>query len=118
MHMMEERMRRALPLALRRQRVRSAGRLYPEGRLGAARLPRQDHIRGHWHAIRSMPTSTPWGWCATPCASSSSVEASSASLQGGYSPSAIFRMNMQRKADTDDPLALIQYLDIQTYLVG
>ncbi len=27
-------------------------------------------------------------------------------------------MNMPRKANTDDPLALIQYIDLHTYLIG
>jgi hypothetical protein len=43
---MEERMRSACPLGLRRPCSACSGRL-PQGRLGAARVPRQDHLRRH-----------------------------------------------------------------------
>jgi len=36
---------------------------------------------------------------------------------GGYDASEVFREHAA-KANTDDPLALIQYLDLKTYLVG
>ena len=36
---------------------------------------------------------------------------------GGYSAEEVFQRHA-RKADTDDPLALIQYIDTHTYLVG
>jgi asparagine synthase (glutamine-hydrolysing) len=44
----------------------------------------------------------------------------SSSLRGslsGYSAAEVFRRH-GRRADTDDPLALIQYIDLKTYLVG
>ena len=46
MHMMEERMRQPLPLDAAPARVRAAGSHVSEGRLGAARVARQDHIAG------------------------------------------------------------------------
>ena len=36
---------------------------------------------------------------------------------GGYSAAEVFRRHA-RRAGTDDPLALVQYLDLKTYLVG
>ena len=36
---------------------------------------------------------------------------------GGYDALEVFRRHAAR-ADTDDPLALVQYLDLKTYLVG
>jgi asparagine synthase (glutamine-hydrolysing) len=36
---------------------------------------------------------------------------------GGYSAAEVFRRHGSR-AGTDDPLALVQYLDLKTYLVG
>ena len=47
LHLMEERLRSALPQALRRPAVRFARARLPEGRLGAARFPRQDNLREH-----------------------------------------------------------------------
>ncbi len=46
LHMMEERMRRLLPLSLRRPVFGMLGRRLSEGRLGAADVPRQVDVRG------------------------------------------------------------------------
>ena len=73
LHLMEERMRSALPLGVAPPAVRRAGPALPQGRLGAARLPRQDHLRRHWPAIRSKPISTVSPSCARRCAISCSA---------------------------------------------
>jgi asparagine synthase (glutamine-hydrolysing) len=54
LHLMEERMRSALPAGLRRPLFGTAGPRLPQGRLGAARVPRQDHLRRHGaHAVEA-----------------------------------------------------------------
>ena len=56
MHLMEERMRVALPLGVRRPIFGSARPRVPQGRLGAARVPRQDHVRvAGPHQRRGLP---------------------------------------------------------------
>ena len=57
---------RALPLALRRPRVRPARPRVSEARLGAARVPRQDDVRGARARLRSRRISTRCRSCATP----------------------------------------------------
>ena len=47
LHLMEERMRSALPEGVAPAGVRPARAGLSEGRLGAAGVPRQDHLRGH-----------------------------------------------------------------------
>ncbi len=115
MHLMEERMRSVLPLGLRRPLFDTLGRLYP---------------KADW-APRMFRAKTTFEGLAR-----SSVEAyfSSVSILRGPMREALFsdRFKSERagynaqevfsrhaaQAGTDDPLALIQYLDYKTYLVG
>lgn len=115
MHLMEERMRGALPAGLRQPLFGMLGRLYP---------------KADW-APRVFRAKTTFEGMAR-----SSVEAyfhSISILRGpmreqlfsprfktelaGYNAEAVFDRHAA-KAGTDDPLALIQYLDTKTYLVG
>jgi hypothetical protein len=87
----------------------------PQGRLGAARVPRQDHLRGmartsveaYFHSVSILR-----GRCAA--AVQRRVQARARRLRRAE----VFERHAPRAAGTDDPLALIQYLDLKTYLVG
>jgi asparagine synthase (glutamine-hydrolysing) len=115
MHLMEERLRSSLPAGLRRPLFGMLGRVYP---------------KADW-APRVLRAKTTFEGMAR-----SSVEAyfhSVSILRGpmraqlfspelkrqlaGYNAQEVFEYHGAR-ANTDDPLALIQYLDLKTYLVG
>jgi asparagine synthase (glutamine-hydrolysing) len=115
MHLMEERMRSALPHGVRRPIFGLLGKVYP---------------KADW-APRVLRAKTTFEGMAR-----SSVEAyfhSVSILRGpmrdelfsprfktelaGYDASQVFERHAAQ-AGTDDPLALIQYLDLKTYLVG
>ena len=116
LHLMEERMRAPLPLALRRPLFGLLGRVYPKAdwaprvlrakttfealgaRFGRGLLPqRVDPARRHARAALQHARSR------------RSSAATTRSRCSGVMP---------RRRSTDDPLALIQYLDLKTYLVG
>jgi asparagine synthase (glutamine-hydrolysing) len=65
---------------------------------------------------RSKPISIPCRSCAARCARSCSAIASAANSPATAREDVF--VTMPRRAGTDDPLALIQYLDLKTYLVG
>jgi asparagine synthase (glutamine-hydrolysing) len=115
MHLMEERLRSALPPGIRQPLFGLLGRVYP---------------KADW-APRVFRAKTTFEGMAR-----SSVEAyfhSVSILRGpmraqlfsnafkrqcaGYDAQAVFERHA-KNANTDDPLALIQYLDMKTYLVG
>jgi asparagine synthase (glutamine-hydrolysing) len=115
LHMMEERLRAALPLGLRRPLFGALARAYP---------------KADW-APRVMRAKTTFEGMAR-----TSVEAYFNSMSivrspmraqlfsprllselGGYGAQEVFDRHAAN-ANTDDPLALIQYLDTKTYLVG
>ncbi|MBE2258390.1 MAG: amidotransferase 1, exosortase A system-associated [Candidatus Accumulibacter sp.] len=115
MHLMEERLRAALPHSVRRRLFGVLGRVYP---------------KADWAPRVFRAKTTFEGMART------SVEAyfhSVSILRGpmraqlfsdrfrrevaGYTAEEVFRQHAAR-VDTDDPLALIQYLDLKTYLVG
>ena len=116
LHMVEERLRsRAAavraPPAVRRCSAAPIRR--PTGRRGCSAPSRRSR---RWRATRSKPTSTASRSCATTCAAQLFSNAFKARL-GGYNAVEVFRRHA-REPDTDDPLALVQYLDLKTYLVG
>ena len=115
LHMMEERMRQPLPLALRRPMFGLLGRVYPKatGRRAcfAARL-----LSRRSRGIRSRPTFTACPSCVTTCGVSSTRTLSRRD-SAGYNAIEVFSRHAL-KANRDDPLSLIQYLDLKTYLVG
>ncbi|NDP41106.1 MAG: amidotransferase 1, exosortase A system-associated [Aromatoleum sp.] len=115
LHLMEERMRRSLPIGLRRPLFGVLGRVYPK----ADWAPRMFRAKSTFEALGR-----------------DSVEAYFQGVSilrdgmrrqlftpafrgelGGYQAVEVFHRHA-RTAGTDDPLALIQYLDLKTYLVG
>jgi asparagine synthase (glutamine-hydrolysing) len=115
LHMMEERMRAALPEGVRRPVFGLLGRLYPKAdwapRVLRAKTTFQGMARtsveGYFHSMSLI---------REPLRSRLYSPALRAQL-GGYSAFDVFERHAQR-AGTDDPLALIQYIDTHTYLVG
>jgi asparagine synthase (glutamine-hydrolysing) len=115
LHMMEERMRSALPLAIRRPLFGTLGRLYPKadwaprwvrGKTTFEALARTS-VEAYFHSV-SLIRSQMRGELYS--------DAFKAEL-GGYSAQQVFDRH-GAKAGTDDPLALIQYIDLHTYLIG
>jgi asparagine synthase (glutamine-hydrolysing) len=112
---MEERMRAALPYGVRRPLFGLLGRLYPKADW-APRVLRAKTTFEAWRAPRWRPTSTACRSCATRMRAqlfSDSAQARTGRLHARE----VFDHHAAR-AGTDDPLALIQYLDMKTYLVG
>ena len=115
LHMMEERMRAALPEGVRRPVFGLLGRLYPKAdwapRVLRAKTTFQGMARtsveGYFHSMSLI---------REPLRSRLYSPALRAQL-GGYSAFEVFERHA-RRAGTDDPLALIQYIDTHTYLVG
>lgn len=114
LHLMEEGARRALPLGLRRALFGALGRWYPKADW-APRFVRakstfeaqaRDSVEAYFHTMSQV---------REPLRSQLFTPALKAQL-GGYSAIEVFRRHAAL-AQTDDPLALIQYLDMKTYLV-
>jgi asparagine synthase (glutamine-hydrolysing) len=115
MHMMEERMRQALPLSVRRGVFGTLGKLYPK--LDWA--PRMFRAKTTFQAMARSSVEAYFvtmGFVRDPLRQSLYSPAFKRELQG-YSAVDVFHHHAAH-ADTDDPLALIQYLDTKTYLVG
>ena len=115
LHMAEERMRSALPLELRRTLFGTLGRYYPK----ADRAPRflrakstfqalaRDSVDAYFHSVSIFRDDM-------------RAQLFSPAFRrqlAGHNASEVFHTHAQR-AGTDDPLSVIQYLDLQTYLVG
>jgi asparagine synthase (glutamine-hydrolysing) len=115
MHLMEEQMRSALPLGLRRPLFGTLGHLYPKAdwapRMFRAKTTFQSMARtsveAYFHSMSIMRGDMRHQLFS---------DAFRKQL-GGYDAIELFRHHASR-AGTDDPLALIQYIDIKTYLVG
>ncbi len=114
-HMLEERMRSALPLGLRRPLFGALGALYPKAdwapRVFRAKTTFQalarDSVEAYFHSMSLLRDED-------------RAPLYSAQLRkrlGGYSAVEVFRRHAA-KANRDDALALIQYLDLKTYLTG
>ncbi|MEM7501118.1 MAG: XrtA/PEP-CTERM system amidotransferase [Pseudomonadota bacterium] len=115
LHLMEEGLRSKLPLGLRRPVFGLLGKLYPKADW-APRFLRakttfeglaRDSVQGYLHSVSIL---------------SDAMRAQLYSPRmkaelAGYSALDVFRRHATQ-ADTDDSLALIQYIDIKTYLVG
>ncbi|WP_300452741.1 XrtA/PEP-CTERM system amidotransferase [Accumulibacter sp.] len=115
LHLMEERMRAALPQSVRRRLFGLLGRIYPKAdwapRMFRAKTTfegmARTSVEAYFHSVSILrgPMRT---------------QLFSQRFRGeidGYSAEDVFRRHAARAA-TDDPLALIQYLDLKTYLVG
>jgi asparagine synthase (glutamine-hydrolysing) len=115
LHLMEERLRSALPHGIRRPLFGLLGRLYPKAdwapRMlrakttfeGMARTPVEAYFHG-MSVIREPLRSQLYGTALK-------------RELAGYTAQERFEEHA-RAADTDDPLALVQYIDMQTYLPG
>jgi asparagine synthase (glutamine-hydrolysing) len=115
LHLMEERLRALMPLGMRRPLFGFLGRAYPKADW-APRFLRakttfeglaRDSVQGYFHSVSVLRDSMRDALYST----------SMRNQLNGYSALEVFRRHA-RTAGTEDPLALIQYLDIKTYLVG
>ncbi|KQP23153.1 XrtA/PEP-CTERM system amidotransferase [Pseudorhodoferax sp. Leaf267] len=115
LHLAEERARRALPLGLRRPLFGALGQLYPKAdwapRVFRAKTTFQalafDSAQAYLHSVSVLRADE-----------RERLYADGFKKQlGGYSALDVFRAHAGR-AGTDDPLALVQYLDYKTWLVG
>lgn len=115
LHLMEEKMRSALPLSLRRPIFGALGWLYPKAdwapRIFRAKTTfegmARTSVEGYFHSMSLI---------RDPMRQQLYSNAFRAEL-GGYSAIEVFNKHA-RKANTDDPLGLIQYIDTHTYLIG
>jgi asparagine synthase (glutamine-hydrolysing) len=115
LHMMEERLRSAVPAGLRQPVFGLLGRMYPKAdwapRMFRAKTTFQGIARttveAYFHSVSLMR-----GDMRAQLFSDAFKRA-----LGGYGAQAVFDHHAAR-AGTDDPLALVQYLDLKTYLVG
>ena len=115
LHMMEERMRSALPQSVRGPLFGLLGRVYPKADWAPRALRAKttfqgmarDSVQAYFHSM---------GFVRDPMRSQLFSPALKSQL-GGYKADEVFRRHAA-KAGTDDPLALIQYIDMHTYLVG
>jgi asparagine synthase (glutamine-hydrolysing) len=115
LHMMEERMRASLPEGVRKPVFGLLGRLYPKADW-APRVLRakttfegmaRNSVEAYFHSMSQI---------REPLRSQLYSPQLKRQL-GGYSAMEVFNRHAAR-ANTDDPLALIQYIDMHTYLVG
>ena len=115
LHLMEEKLRAALPLAVRRPLFGLLGRLYPKAdwapRVFRAKTTFESLARSSVDAYLQSVSIV-----RAPMRARLFSGEMRASL-GGYRVDDLFARHAAR-AGTDDPLALIQYLDLKTYLVG
>ena len=115
LHLMEERMRSALPLSVRQPIFKLLGRAYPKAdwapRVFRAKTTfegiARSSVEAYFHSVSIL--SDPMR--------EQLFSARFKGELGGYTARQVFDEHAAR-AGTDDPLALIQYLDLKTYLVG
>ncbi|MEP7207677.1 MAG: XrtA/PEP-CTERM system amidotransferase [Casimicrobiaceae bacterium] len=115
LHAMEERLRSALPLSIRRPAFGALGRMYPKAdwapRMFRAKSTFQalarDSTEAYFHSVSILRDDMRRQLYS---------DAFKARL-AGYSAAEVFRRHAGA-ADTEDPLALVQYLDLKTYLIG
>ncbi|HSV50999.1 MAG TPA: XrtA/PEP-CTERM system amidotransferase [Burkholderiaceae bacterium] len=115
LHLMEERMRSALPMSVRQPLFKTLGRVYPKAdwapRMFRAKTTfegmARDSVEAYFHSVSIL---------RDPMRNELFSDSFKAAING-YNAEEVFRYHAKR-ADTDDPLALIQYLDLKTYLVG
>jgi len=115
LHMMEERMRAALPGAVRRPLFGLLGRLYPKAdwapRMFRAKTTfeglARSSVEAYFHSVSILRDPM----------RDALFSLRFKSELAGYKAQDVFDRHA-RQAGTDDPLALIQYLDYKTYLVG
>jgi asparagine synthase (glutamine-hydrolysing) len=115
LHAMEERLRSAMPISVRRPAFGWLGQMYPKAdwapRIFRAKSTFQALARtsvdAYFHSVSILRDDM-----------RHQLYSSTFKAQlGGYSAVEVFRRH-GRRAGTDDPIALAQYLDLKTYLVG
>lgn len=115
LHLMEEQMRAALPMGVMRPVFGLIGQLYPKAdwapRVFRAKTTFEGLARtsvdAYLHSVSVL---------RAPMREALFSQRLKTEL-AGYSVQQVFRHHADQ-ADTDDPLSLIQYLDLKTYLVG
>jgi asparagine synthase (glutamine-hydrolysing) len=115
LHMMEERLRAAIPLSLRRPLFGALSRAYPKADWAPRVLRAKTTLEGmartsveaYFHSVSIL---------RGPMRRQLFSPRLQAEL-GGYDARHVFERHAAN-ANTEDPLALIQYLDTKTYLVG
>ena len=115
LHMMEEGLRSIMPLGVRRPVFGMLGRVYPKAdwapRVFRAKTTfegmARSSVEAYFHSVSIL---------RGPMRTRLFSECFKREL-GGYDAQQVFDHHAAR-AGTDDPLALIQYLDLKTYLVG
>jgi len=115
LHLMEERMRAAMPLAVRKPLFGMLSRVYPKAdwapRVFRAKTTfegmARDSVEAYFHSVSIL---------RDPMRAQLFSNRFKSEL-AGYNAQDIFTRHAER-ANVDDPLALIQYLDLKTYLVG
>ena len=115
LHMMEEGLRSIMPLGVRRPVFGMLGRVYPKAdwapRVFRAKTTfegmARSSVEAYFHSVSIL---------RGPMRTRLFSECFKRKL-GGYDAQQVFDHHAAR-AGTDDPLALIQYLDLKTYLVG
>ena len=115
MHLGEERLRRAMPLAFRRPVFGLLGQIYPK----ADWAPRYFRAKTTFESLGRRSVDAYFHTMSIfrdDMRSRLFSDAFKAKLSG-YNAIEVFRRHAAL-AQTDDPLALIQYLDLKTYLVG
>jgi asparagine synthase (glutamine-hydrolysing) len=115
MHLFEERFRSALPLSMRRPIFNTLGRAYPK----ADWAPRMFRAKTTFEGMARTPVEA-YFHSMSILSSPMRERLFSGRFKGelaGYNARQVFDRHAAR-APTDDPLALIQYLDMKTYLVG
>lgn len=115
MHLGEEAVRGCLPHALRRSVFGAFGQMYPK----ADWAPRMLRAKTTFQAM-AMDTVQAYHHSVSYLRSDQRKHLFSSAFQrslDGYAALDVFRDHAKR-AQTDDPLALIQYLDYKTWLVG
>ncbi len=115
MHLMEERMRGALPEGVRRPLFGLLGRVYPKAdwapRMFRAKTTfegmARTSVEAYFHSVSIL---------RGPMRAQLFSDKLKREL-AGYNAKEVFDFHAAR-AETDDPLAMVQYLDLKTYLVG
>ncbi len=115
LHMNEEYLRAWLPLGLRRPLFGLLGSLYPKADWAPRPLRAKstfealarDSVQAYFHGVSILRDGM----------RQRMFSSSFRSKLAGYNAVEVFRQHAAR-AGTDDPLALVQYLDLKTYLVG
>lgn len=115
MHLMEDRMRAALPAGVRRPLFGALGKLYPKADWAPRMLRAKTTFEGL--ARNSVPAYFHTVSILRDPMRDALFSPRFKTELAGYSAQEVFSRHALN-SNTDDPLALIQYLDLKTYLVG